>query len=57
MFQSVYTKQYKTWTLDSGLDCGLDSGLDCGLDSGLNESTSGADASVLCTVYYYTHNT
>ena len=28
--------QYKTWTLDSGLDHGLDSGLNNRLDFGLN---------------------
>ena len=28
----VLKGQYKTWTLESGLDCGLDSGLDNGLD-------------------------
>ena len=26
-------RQYKTWTLDSGLDHGLDSGINNGLDS------------------------
>ena len=35
MFQNC-TGKYKSWTVDSGLDCGLDCGLDPGLDCGLD---------------------